>query len=450
MEFESKEKAKLPVAGLKHSHDVEISADSKSDDASVKSPKQRISVYGLGYVGLPVAGVLASRGFEILGVDVTSEIIDTINSGKVHIVEPDLDMVVQAAVSAGKLRASLEPEQADVFIIAVPTPFKENKQPDISYIRAAVKAIAPLLRKGNLVILESTSPVGTTDQICGWVGELRPDLVLPQAENDDADIHIAHCPERVLPGRVLRELVDNDRIIGGISPRCAELAAELYRSFVRAEIHLTNARTAELAKLVENAYRDVNIAFANELSMICDTLDINVWELISLANRHPRVNILSPGPGVGGHCIAVDPWFIVAAAPKQTRVIRAAREVNDSKPDIVFDKVAAAAKRVRDPVIACLGLSYKADIDDLRESPALHVVERLARENIGKLLVVEPNIRELPPELKKYPNVALAEMRHAIHAADILLMLVNHSQFKRIDRELLKPKIVIDTPGVWR
>jgi UDP-N-acetyl-D-mannosaminuronic acid dehydrogenase len=425
-------------------------ADPMSEDAFAKPHKERISVFGLGYVGLPVAGVLASRGFEIIGIDVAAGIVDTINSGKIHIVEPDLDMVIQAAVAGGKLRASLTPEPADVFIIAVPTPFKDDKQPDVSYIHTAVQAIAPLLRKGNLIILESTSPVGTTEQICAWIGELRPDLVLPEAEKDGADIHLAHCPERVLPGRVLRELVDNDRIIGGISPRCAELAAALYRSFVTADMHLTNARTAELAKLVENAYRDVNIAFANELSVICDKLDINVWEMISLANRHPRVNILSPGPGVGGHCIAVDPWFIVAAAPKLTRVIRAAREVNDSKPELVFAKVAAAAERIKNPVIACFGLSYKADIDDLRESPALHIVEHLAEAKVGKLLVVEPNIRELPKSLKNIPGVTLAEVREAMNAADIVVLLVDHRQFKRIDRELLKPKIVIDTRGVWR
>jgi UDP-N-acetyl-D-mannosaminuronic acid dehydrogenase len=412
--------------------------------------KKKISVFGLGYVGLPVAGALASRGFDVIGVDVTPRIVDVINTGKIHIVEPDLDMVVQAAVSAGKLKATLKPEPADVFIIAVPTPFTDDHKPDISYVKSATAAIAPLLRKGNLVILESTSPVGTTEQICAWIGEARPDIVLPEAEQESADIHIAHCPERVLPGSVLRELVDNDRIIGGISPACAEHAAELYRSFVRGEMHLTNARTAELAKLVENAYRDVNIAFANELSIVCDQLDVNVWDLIALANRHPRVNILSPGPGVGGHCIAVDPWFIIAAAPKATPVIRAAREVNDSKPEIVFGKVKAAADRLRSPVIACLGLSYKADIDDLRESPALHIVERLAREKVGELLVVEPNVRQLPPSLRERKGLRLAELREAISLADIVVLLVDHRQFKRVDREILKPKITIDTRGIWR
>lgn len=421
-----------------------------SDDFLAKPARQRISVFGLGYVGLPVAGVLASRGFEILGIDVAADIVDTINSGRIHIVEPDLDMVVQAAVSAGKLRASLVPEPADVFIIAVPTPFKDGKVPDVSYIHAAVRTIAPLLHKGDLIILESTSPVGTTEKICSWIGELRPDLTLPAADRDEADIHIAHCPERVLPGRVLQELVGNDRIIGGISRRCAEVAASLYRSFVSADIHLTNARTAEMAKLVENAYRDVNIAFANELSVVCDLLNIDVWEMISLANKHPRVNVLSPGPGVGGHCIAVDPWFIVAAAPTLTRVIRAARDVNDAKPGLVFGKIAAAAQRLKDPVIACLGLSYKADIDDLRESPALQIVERLVRDNVGTIVVAEPNIKTLPLSLRNSPRVLLRDLREALDAADIVVLLVDHRQFKRIDRELLQDKIVIDTKGVLR
>ena len=426
--------------------DTEDTLNAAFDNPSTK----RISVLGLGYVGLPVAGALASRGFEVIGVDVAQRIVDVINTGKIHIVEPDLDMVVQAAVSAGRLRATLKPEPSDAFIIAVPTPFTGDHKPDISYVKAAAQMIAPLLRKGNLVILESTSPVGTTEQICSWFAELRPDLVMPEAERENADIHIAHCPERVLPGSVLRELVDNDRIIGGISPLCATHAVALYRSFVRGEMHLTNARTAELAKLVENAYRDVNIAFANELSIVCDQLSVNVWDLIELANKQPRVNILSPGPGVGGHCIAVDPWFIIAASPESTPVIRAARGVNDGKPELVFAKVKAAAERLRSPVIACLGLSYKADIDDLRESPALHIVERLAQEHVGELLIVEPNVRKLPASLSQASNIKLVELREALAAADIVLLLVDHRQFKRIDRDLLKPKITIDTRGIWR
>ena len=411
---------------------------------------KRISVLGLGYVGLPVSAAFASRGFDVVGVEVQPSIVEVINSGRIHIVEPDLDMLVQAAVSAGKLRATLKPEPADAFIIAVPTPFKENNVPDLSYVQQAAEMIAPLLKKGDLVVLESTSPVGTTEQICAWIGELRPDLVLPEPMKDKADIHVAHCPERVLPGSVLRELVDNDRIIGGISPACAAAAADLYQTFVKGELHLTNARTAELAKLVENAFRDVNIAFANELSLICDRLDINVWELIELANRHPRVNILKPGPGVGGHCIAVDPWFIVAAAQDLTKVIRAAREVNDSKPGAVFERIKSAAARLREPIIACLGLSYKSDIDDLRESPALHIVEMLARDHVGELLVVEPNVRHLPPSLSGFPNVQHAELHAALRKADIIVLLVDHRQFKRVDRELLKLKIVIDTRGMWR
>lgn len=411
---------------------------------------RKISVLGLGYVGLPVCAALASRGCEVIGVDVTSSIVDTINTGRIHIVEPDLDMLVQAAVAAGKLRATLTPEPADVFIIAVPTPFLEGNKPDLSYVETATGMIAPLLKKGDLVILESTSPVGTTEQICAWIGARRPDLAMPDPMREKADIHLAHCPERVLPGSVLRELVDNDRIVGGISPACAEKAAQLYETFVKGEMHLTNARTAELAKLVENAYRDVNIGFANELSLICDKFGVNVWDLISLANRHPRVNILSPGPGVGGHCIAVDPWFIISAAPELSKILRAARDVNDDKPRRVFDKVVTAAKKLRSPVIACLGLSYKSDIDDLRESPALHIVEMLARENVGELLVVEPNVRALPKTLEGSVCVKRAELSEALDKADIILLLVDHRQFRRVDRELLNVKIVIDTRGLWR
>ncbi len=417
---------------------------------STAQNSKRISVFGLGYVGLPVSAAFASRGFDVVGVEIQPSIVDVINSGRIHIVEPDLDMLVQAAVSAGKLRATLEAEPSDVFIIAVPTPFKEDHEPDLKYVLQATRMIAPLLRKGNLVILESTSPVGTTEQICTWIGEQRPDLVLPEPLRDNADIHVAHCPERVLPGNVLRELVDNDRIIGGISPRCATEAAELYQTFVKGELHLTNARTAELAKLVENAFRDVNIAFANELSLICEKLNINVWDTIELANRHPRVNILKPGPGVGGHCIAIDPWFIIAGAKDLAKVIRAARDVNESKPHAVFKKIKSAASRLRQPIIACLGLSYKADIDDMRESPALHIVEHLARENLGELLIVEPNIRNLPESLSGFSQVRSVELHDAMQAADIIVLLVDHRQFKRVDRELLNLKIVIDTRGIWR
>lgn len=422
-------------------------------DVVEKDPKavfKTVSVFGLGYVGLPVSAVLASRGVEVIGVDVNPTAVSMINSGRIHIVEPDLEMLVQAAVLNGKLRATMEPEPADAFVIAVPTPFTEDRKPDLTYVRQATEAIAPLLRKGNLVILESTSPVGTTELICKWIGEKRPDLVMPDATREEADVQVAHCPERVLPGTVLRELIYNDRIIGGISPICARRGGELYSLFVTGRLHLTTARTAELGKLVENAFRDVNIAFANELSVICDELHVNVWELIELANHHPRVNILKPGPGVGGHCIAVDPWFIIAAVGEKARVMRAARDVNDAMPERVVNKVKAAANRFRQPKIACLGLSYKPNIDDLRESPAVHVVEELARSQVGELLIVEPNVKELPESLKKFSGLRKVDLAQALEEADVVALLVDHRQFLRIDRELLDLKIVIDTRGAWR
>jgi UDP-N-acetyl-D-mannosaminuronic acid dehydrogenase len=411
-------------------------------------PFSRVSVIGLGYIGLPTAAVIASRGVEVLGVDVSEHAVNTINQGKVHIVEPDLDMLVQAAVTTGKLKAALSPEPADAFMIAVPTPFKENKSPDLSYIKSALETIAPVLARGNLIVLESTSPVGTTEQISEWLAELRPDLKLPHTDGEQADLFIAHCPERVLPGRVLQELVSNDRIIGGITPRCAERAIELYQLFVRGECLRTTARTAEMAKLTENAFRDVNIAFANELSIICDRLKINVWELIKLANRHPRVNILSPGPGVGGHCIAVDPWFIVDSAPEQAQIIRKAREINDNKPLYVIEKIRQAADQFKKPVIACLGLAFKADIDDLRESPALDIARQLLTENIGEILLVEPNIKKLPAKLANY-NAELTTLNQALEKANILVVLVDHKQFKSLQPADVTTKVVIDTRGIF-
>ncbi len=408
----------------------------------------RVSVIGLGYIGLPTAAVIASRGVEVIGIDVSEHAVNTINQGKIHIVEPDLDMLVQAAVTTGKLKASLTPEPADAFLIAVPTPFKENKSPDLSYIKAALENIAPVIKHGDLIVLESTSPVGTTEQICQWLEQLRPDLKLPHQDPDKADVFIAHCPERVLPGRVLQELVSNDRIIGGITPRCAEKAIELYHLFVRGECLKTNARTAEMAKLTENSFRDVNIAFANELSMICDKLKINVWELIKLANRHPRVNILNPGPGVGGHCIAVDPWFIVDSAPEQALIIRKAREINDYKPLYVTEKVKKAADQFKKPVIACLGLAFKADIDDLRESPALDIAKHLLEENIGEILLVEPNIKALPASMSAY-NDRLTPLPQALEQANILLVLVDHKQFKTLQPVDVATKVVIDTRGIF-
>jgi len=324
---------------------------------------QKIVVMGLGYIGLPTASMLATKGHQVLGVDVNAKAVDTINSGRIHIIEPDLDILVRSAVNSGNLKASLMPEEGDTFILAVPTPFMEvdgnPKAPDLSYVESATRAIVPFLRPGNLIILESTSPVGTTERIYQIMVEMRPEL--------DGQIQVAHCPERVLPGHILRELVDNDRIIGGLTKAANEQAKDLYKSFCNGDILLTDSKTAELSKLVENSFRDVNIAFANELSVICDHLGINVWETIALANRHPRVNILQPGPGVGGHCIAVDPWFIVSSAPKQARLIKMAREVNDAKPHWVIDKVKAKAERFKNPVIGCLGLTFKANIDDMRE-----------------------------------------------------------------------------------
>lgn len=405
-------------------------------------PFNTVSVVGLGYVGLPTAALLASRGYNVIGIDVNKQAVETINEGRVHIVEPDLDVLVQASVTMGRLRATLEPEEADVFMLAVPTPFKDGKQPDLSYLEAATKKIAPVVKKGDLVILESTSPVNTTETIANWLAELRPDLTFPH-QSKTPDVSLAHCPERILPGRVLRELVENDRIIGGMTKECAAKAQEFYSTFVSGECILTNARTAELAKLVENSYRDVNIAFANELSVICDRFDIDVWELIDLTNRHPRVNILAPGPGVGGHCIAVDPWFIVSQAPEESRLIRTAREVNDGKPTYMVDKVLAAADRFKFPKVACMGLSYKADIDDLRESPAVDIVMDLADKLDGELIAVEPNIKELPERIAQNGRVKLLPFADAVREADIVVFLVSHKQFKEIPVKDLDSKIVI-------
>ena len=416
----------------------------------MKFPYRTISVVGLGYIGLPTAAVLASRGVQVIGVDVSERVVSTLNAGNVHIVEPELDVLVRGIVNAGTFRAVTRPEPADAFLIAVPTPFSDGHKPDISYVEASVRSIAPVLQRGNLVILESTSPVGTTEKISHWLAKSRPDLAFPHQVGDAADIRIAHCPERVLPGHVLRELIENDRIIGGLSPLCTEKATELYRIFVEGKCLATDARTAEMSKLTENAFRDVNIAFANELSLICDRLNIDVWELIALANHHPRVNILQPGPGVGGHCIAVDPWFIVDSAPEEARLIRAAREVNDSKPHFVLGKIRAAAERFKSPVIACLGLAFKADIDDLRESPALEIVKDLAATFQGELLVVEPYIDTLPSGLAGLDNVKLVAVERALETANIVVLLVNHQPFAQVDRSLLAGKIIIDTRGQFR
>jgi UDP-N-acetyl-D-mannosaminuronic acid dehydrogenase len=410
--------------------------------------KQKIVVMGLGYIGLPTASMLATKGHQVLGVDINDEAVKTINSGKIHIVEPDLDILVKSAVHSGNLKASLLPEEADTFILAVPTPFmvtaSNPKAPDISYVEEATRTIAPYLKPGSLVILESTSPVGTTDRIMEIIAELRPDLQSQSPGSHNPPVFLAHCPERVLPGHIIRELVDNDRIIGGVTRASAEKAKELYRTFCNGDIFLTDARTAELAKLTENSFRDVNIAFANELSLICDRLGINVWELIELTNRHPRVNILKPGPGVGGHCIAVDPWFIVSAAPEEAKLIRTAREVNDHKPHWIINKIRSKADRFKNPVIGCLGLAFKANIDDLRESPALEITRELMAAGIGKVMACEPNVNG---GFQEFP---LFELEEVLREADIILVLVDHEEFKEIDREFLKEKVVIDSRGIWR
>lgn len=396
--------------------------------------EKKICVLGLGYIGLPTASLLATKGYQVHGVDITQSVVDTISKGNIHIAEPDLDILVKSAVQSGNLKVSLEVIDADIFIIAVPTPFKNNHQPDLSYVEDAAKKIAPYLKKGNLVILESTSPVGTTEEHVARIFE-------EAGHHVGEDVFVAYCPERVLPGRILIELVENDRIVGGVNPASTEEAVAFYNSFVRGEVLTTDSRTAEMAKITENSFRDVNIAFANELSLICDEEGINVWELIQLANRHPRVSILQPGPGVGGHCIAVDPWFIVARNPEQAKLIRVAREVNDSKPAWVINKVKKNAEKFKKPVIACLGLAFKADIDDLRESPAIEIVRQLQKENIGEILVCEPNINN-------HREFDLVFLETALPKADIVLLLVDHKQFRKLKATDLIEKIVIDTKGI--
>ena len=418
-----------------------------------------VCVVGLGYIGLPTAAVLSSRKKKVIGVDINQGSVDIINAGNVHIVEPGLKNMVKEAVKSGFLRAVTSPEPADAFLIAVPTPFLKSipedliPKPDISYIESASRAIAKLLKKGDIVILESTSPVGTTEKMAAWLAQERHDLTFPQTHGSISDIRIAYCPERVLPGNMINELIQNDRVIGGMTESCSEAAVEFYSSFVEGNCAITNARTAEMTKLTENASRDVGIAFANELSLICDHLDIDVWELISLANRHPRVNILQPGPGVGGHCIAVDPWFIVSKTPEQAPLIHTARKVNDAKPAWVIEKVKIeianflqenSERTAKDVIIACYGLAFKPDIDDLRESPALKITQQLANLQHGRTLGVEPNIDKLP---KDVVNIELVDFELAAEKADINLMLVGHKEFKNKNKNL---KYLINTTGLWR
>jgi len=397
---------------------------------------ENICVVGLGYIGLPTASLLATKGYKVHGVDVSPKVVETINRGNIHIVEPGLDILVKSAVQSGNLKAGLEPIESDVFIIAVPTPFKEGKRPDLSYVESATRVITSYLKPGNLVILESTSPVGTSDEV---VAEIIKDSGFTIGE----DVFVAHCPERVLPGRILIELVENDRVVGGVDELSTQLAIEFYETFVSGEVLAATAKTAEMVKLTENSFRDVNIAFANELSMICDREGISVWDVISLANRHPRVNILNPGPGVGGHCIAVDPWFIVDRSPEESQLIRTAREVNDRKPEWVIERVRNKAAKFKKPVIGCLGLAFKADVDDLRESPAVEIVERLIEEKLGDILICEPMIAS-------HPHYDLSSLENVLKNSDILVLLVDHKPFKKIKPTMVSEKILIDTRGVIR
>ena len=402
---------------------------------------------GLGYIGLPTAAVVARSGASVLGIDVHQSVVDTVNAGQVHIEEVDLDALVQGVVARGLLRASTTVEPSDVFLIAVPTPFDDNHAPDIGYVLNAARAIAPVMKAGDLVILESTSPVGTTDAVRDLIAELRPDLAVPQTGSGTPDIAIAYCPERVLPGRILIELIDNDRCIGGITPRCARKALAFYKSFVRGACITTSARVAEMVKLSENAFRDVNIAFANELSMVSDKMGIDVWEVIRLANRHPRVNILSPGPGVGGHCIAVDPWFIVHSAPEITPLIRTAREVNDAKIGYVVDH----ASRLIDGNpgrVAVLGLAFKANVDDFRESPALKVAVDLAKRFGQRIAIVEPFTESLPTAFGG-TGATLIDIDSALLECDVMVVLVDHDLFKSVPPEEREGKVIYDTRGIW-
>lgn len=393
---------------------------------------------GLGYIGLPTAAVAANSGIDVIGVDINPEVVDTINNGKIHIVEPGLSILVKDVVQKGKLKAQIKPQEADVFLIVVPTPFKHNHRADISYVENATRTIIPFLKPGDLFIIESTSPVMTTEKMSDVIFKTRPEL--------KNKIFIAYCPERVLPGNVIYELEQNDRVIGGINDESSIKAKEFYRHFVKGELHITNARTAEMCKLTENSSRDVQIAFANELSIICDKASINVWDLITLANKHPRVNILQPGSGVGGHCIAVDPWFIVSDFPEQAQIIKRARETNDYKADWCANKVIEAcnqfeSKYNREPVVACMGLAFKPDIDDLRESPALYITSRIISESRAQVLVIEPNILN-------HKSFNIIGHNEAYHKSDIIVWLVRHKEFLVYTKN--NDKIFFDFCGVYK
>jgi UDP-N-acetyl-D-mannosaminuronic acid dehydrogenase len=409
-----------------------------------------VAVVGLGYIGLPTAVSLATGGLEVVGVDVDPGVVERVNRGETPFAEPDLSVAVSGAVAMGRLRAQREMPQTDAYVIAVPTPFTGDHAADLSYITAAAEAIAGVLRGGEVIVLESTAPPGTTRRVSELIAARRPDLHLPHVADVAPDVHVAHCPERVLPGRIMIEIATNDRVIGGLTPACAARAVELYQTFCHGRLLVTDASSAEMAKLAENAYRDVNIAFANELSLICQRLGLDVWEIRQMANHHPRVEILRPGPGVGGHCIAVDPWFIVESAPDLARLIRAARGVNDHMPEHTARQVVATSRRFRDPRIACLGLSFKADVGDLRESPAVDITARIAAALPDvKILTVEPHVASLPGQLGDLDNVVLTDAGHAIAESDVVALLVDHSCFRAIKKSQLAGKVVYDTRGMW-
>lgn len=401
-------------------------------------PTTTVCVVGLGYIGLPTASILASKGYQVAGVDVRQDVVETINRGEIHIEEPDLDVLVKAVVANNRLKAIREPQPADIFIICVPTPFTSDRRPDLSYVEKASQAIRPHVRPGNLIILESTSPPKTTEDVVAR-------HALPEGLEVGKDVFVAHCPERVLPGRILIEAVENDRVVGGLTPACTQKAKSFYRTFVTGEVLATTAVAAELTKLVENSFRDVNIAFANELSILCDKFHCDPWEIIELANRHPRVNILSPGPGVGGHCISVDPWFLVDAAPELTPLIRTAREVNESKPQHVVKKVLALSERFNNPVIGCLGLTYKSDVDDLRESPSLDITRELMNSGVGEVLACDPLISS-----KQFSEFPLHSLEEVLERSTLVVLLTDHRQFREISPSVLHEKVVVDTRGIWR
>lgn len=414
-----------------------------------------ICVVGLGYIGLPTAAVFASRRYSVTGFDINPLVVKTINQGDIHIIEPELEILVRSAVREGYLVAANQPVPADVFIISVPTPIDDSdKRPDLSHVLDSVKRISGLLHPDNLVIIESTCPAGTTKAVAKLIADLRPDLVSDNTPSLNLKFHLAHCPERVLPGNVIREIVSNDRIIGGLTEEAGRKAAEFYSTIVHGECIITDTVTAEICKLTENAFRDVNIAFANELALICDDLDVDVWEVRKLANRHPRVNVLEPGPGVGGHCIAVDPWFLIDSSPKHSILLRAARSINDATPGVVLESIRNKVEDIKSrnnadrPIVSCLGITFKPDVDDVRGSPALYIVESLAEDSQIILKIVEPNCKELPASLKR-ENVMLSGLDEALDDTRLVVILVHHEEFLEVNWPSVNAPI-IDTRGVTR